>query len=222
MAIASLFTGYVEVFSELGLGAAIVQRIEITQAELSSNFWLSVLVGIVLAILTIPLAYVTAWAFHDPRVLGITESISVLFLSGGLMVVPFNLLLRDMRFGAIGASQLAGAVVAGISMFWFAYHGFGVWTLILGAILLRFTTMGMVFAMSGWRPNLHFAFREVRPFLRFGVNVAAARSAYYVFQKADKFLVGKVLGPAALGHYSFAMDLASAPNDRVIAAANQF
>src|SRR6266550_1423428 len=102
MAIASLFTGYVEVFSELGLGAAIVQRIEITQGELSSNFWLSVLVGVVLAILTLPLAYVTAWAFHDPRVLGITESISVLFLSGGIMVVPFNLLLRDMRFGAIG------------------------------------------------------------------------------------------------------------------------
>ncbi len=222
MAIAGLFTGYVEVFSELGLGAAIIQRLEVTKEELSSNFWFSILVGIALALLTLPLAHVTAWAFHDPRVLRITESISVLFLCGGMMVVPSNLLQRDMRFGAIGASQLAAAVVAGGAMFWFATHGYGVWTLILGAILSRFTSMVVVFVLSGWRPGFHYSFREVRPFLRFGLNVAAARSVYYIFQKADKFLVGKVLGPEALGHYSFALDLASAPHDRVIAAANQF
>ncbi len=221
MALASLVTGYVEVFSELGLGAAIVQRGEITQRDLSSHFWFSVLVGTVLGVLTIPLAYATAWAVHDPRVIPITESISVLFLFGGFTVVPFNLLLREMRFGAIGASQLVGATVASLSMLWFASHGFGVWTLILGTLLLRLTTMVMVFVLSGWRPSFHFSSAEVRLSLRFGVHVAASRSIFYIFQKADKFIVGKVLGAGALGYYSFALDLASAPNDRMVTAANQ-
>src|SRR2546425_5412650 len=221
MALASLFTGYVEVFSELGLGAAIVQRHEVTRQDLSSHFWFSLLVGVILTVLTIPVAYATAWAVHDPRVVPITEMIAVLFVVGGLTVVPFNLLLRELRFAAIGASQLVSATVASLSMLWFASHGFGVWTLVLGTVLVRLATLAMVFALSGWRPTFHFSISEVRLSLRFGVHVAGSRSMFYIFQKADKFIVGKVLGAGALGYYSFALDLASAPNDRIVAAANQ-
>jgi len=166
-------------------------------------------------------AYATAWAVHDPRVVPITEMIAVLFVVGGLTVVPFNLLLRELRFAAIGASQLVGATVASLSMIWFASHGFGVWTLVLGTVIVRLATLAMVVALSGWRPTFHFSTSEVRQSLRFGVHVAGSRSMFYIFQKADKFIVGKVLGAGALGYYSFALDLASAPNDRIVAAANQ-
>ena len=40
MTMATIFTGYAALFSELGLGAAIVQKEKISDEELSSIFWI--------------------------------------------------------------------------------------------------------------------------------------------------------------------------------------
>ena len=45
MAMATIITGYAEMFSRLGLGAAIIQRPNSTQAELSSVFWLTLFIS---------------------------------------------------------------------------------------------------------------------------------------------------------------------------------
>jgi O-antigen/teichoic acid export membrane protein len=221
MSLASILTGYVEIFSELGLGAAIVQRDKISQNELSSNFWFSILVGLTFSVVAFGLAYPTAWIFNEPRVLPITKLIAVLFLIGGTMIVPFNMLMREMRFKAIGIIQLAAVAVSSGSMLWMASHGFGVWTLIVGTILMRSMIVLLVFATLRWFPTLHFRWSEVRPFLRFGINVAASRSLFFVFQRSDVFVIGKVLGTQSLGFYSFAVQLASMPTDKIAALINQ-
>jgi len=221
MSMASILTGYVGIFSELGLGAAIVQKENITQRELSSNFWFSILVGLLFAIVGFSLAYPTVVIFNEPRLIHVTQTISIMFIIGSLMVVPFNLLMRDLRFKAIGVIQLIAVAVSSLCMLWMAYKGFGVWTLIGGTILLRLITVILVYLVSGWRPSFHFQWHEVRPLLRFGLNVAGARSLFYIFQKIDVFVVGKILGTGQLGYYTFAMQLASMPTDKIVAVVNQ-
>jgi O-antigen/teichoic acid export membrane protein len=221
MSIASILTGYVAMFSELGLGAAIVQREEISQEEYSSNFWFSVLLGVLFSVASFFLAYPTAWIFKEPRAIPITQLISVLFLIGSTMIVPFNILTRELRFKTIGMIQLVVVVVSSASMLWMAYHGFKVWTLILGTIIQSLLVVILVFIFTEWRPRFHFKFHEVRPFLRFGMQFTGARSLFYVFQKSDVFVVGKVLGTDALGLYSFAMELSRLPADKVVSIFTQ-
>lgn len=221
MSLASILTGYVEIFSELGLGSAIVQRQEVTDDEYSSNFWFSMMIGAGFALVAFGLAYPTAWLFSEPKVIPITQTISFLFLVGALMIVPYNILIRQLQFKAVGMIQFLAVGMSSGAMLWMAYHGFGVWTLIGGTIVLRIVTVVLVFAWSRWRPRLHFKWNEVRPFLRFGVNVAGARSLFYVFQKADVSIIGAVLGTHAVGLYSFAMQLASIPTDKIASLVNQ-
>ena len=221
MAIANVLTGYVEVFSELGMGAAIVQRQQISDREFSSNFWFSLLVGTSFAGLAYALAYPTAWLFNEPRVIPVTQFISIFFVIGALMTVPFNILMRDLRFMEIGIVQLVSVALSSGVMLAMAYAGYGVWTLVIGPLVARSTTVILVFAISKWRPHWHYRWDEVRGFLRFGLNVAGARSLFFVFQKADVFLVGTMLGTQAVGFYSFAMNLASMPTDKVASVVNQ-
>src|SRR5690554_972856 len=61
MAMATIITGYVELFSELGLGAAIIQKKTITQTELSSVFWFALTISILLGALCFPLSYLTSY-----------------------------------------------------------------------------------------------------------------------------------------------------------------
>jgi O-antigen/teichoic acid export membrane protein len=216
MAMATLLVGYIEMSSTLGLEAAIIQRKEVTREELSSNFWLCIMMGILFAMIGFVLAYPTAWIFNDSRIIPITQWIAVIFIITAPMTVPFNLLNREMRFKELGMIHVISVLIAGLSMLFMARAGFGVWTLVWGNIMMKSLDMVLVFWVSRWRPKLHFKFNEVRPYLKFGVSIAGSGSMFYVLHACINLIIGKMLGAQALGFYSFAMDLAKLPNDRIM------
>ncbi|MFZ3136296.1 MAG: lipopolysaccharide biosynthesis protein [Thermodesulfovibrionales bacterium] len=221
MSMASILTGYVAIFSELGLGAAIIQKQDISKKELSSIFWFSMIVGTLFSIVSFGLAYPTAWIFNEPRIIPITQLISVLFIIGATMIVPYNILTRDVRFKEIGLIQMIAIIISSLSMLLMAKAGYGVWTLIHGTIIQRCTNVMLIFIKTKWCPQLHFNFREVTSFLTFGLNVAGSSSLFYLFQKSDKFIVGKMFNAQYLGFYSFAMQLASIPTEKIVSIVSQ-
>jgi len=221
LTIATVATGYIEVFSELGLGAAIVQRPSITQREYSSTFWLSISVGAAFGIAAFALAYPTAWVFGEPRVIPITQTVSVLFLLGAAQTVPYNMLVRDLRFKELGIAQLMSVALCTPIMLLLASQGYGVWTLVVGTFVSRTAMLALVFAFTRWRPSWHYKWDDVRGSLKFGVSVAAGRSVFFLFQKSDVFLVGALLGTQAVGFYSFAVHLANLPADKVATVVHQ-
>jgi O-antigen/teichoic acid export membrane protein len=63
-AMALLITGYAELFSRLGLGSAIIQKQNITDTEMSSIFWFSIMIGTVFSIACFPIAYISSYIFN--------------------------------------------------------------------------------------------------------------------------------------------------------------
>jgi O-antigen/teichoic acid export membrane protein len=221
MAMATVFTGLAAVLGELGLGAAIVQRKEVSAEALASNFWLSVGAGVLLAGFGMALAYPTAWAFGEARVIPITQLASVLFILNALQLVPQSLLVRGVRFREIGFIELAAVVTASLSMLAMARLGFGVWTLVTGTIIQNVASLILLLAVSRWRPHPRFRSHEVKPYLAYGLRVAGSRSFFYVFSVADKVVVGKLFDAQVLGYYSFAQQLASIPTDKIVSIFQQ-
>lgn len=216
MEMATILTGYVALFSEMGLGAAIIQREEVTDEELSSLFWFLVVWGFILAFLCIILAYPTAAIFNEKRILRVTQSVSLLFIIGSFLIVPLNILNRELRFKTIGFVDAASTIICCVMMVIIARLGGGVWTLIGGNILREFLKGILMFSLSSWRPKLCFDFRKVRPYLRFGANIAGANSLQYVCNKSDRFFGGRALGSNTLGQYSLAAQLSTIPTDKLI------
>ncbi len=221
MEMALVLIAYVELFSELGLGAAIIQRKEISQKELSSIFWLSFIVSNALGVVSFALAYPTAWIFGESRIISVTQAMSVLFAVGGLMIVPFNLLMREFKFKEVGIIECVAVILSGGSMLFMAKAGWGIWTLAAGTILARCVTVALVCSVAKWRPNFYFRFADVRPLLSFGLKVAGSRSLHYIFRKLDRIIVGKMLGVESLGYYTLALTFAEAPTSKFISFITQ-
>ncbi|MFO0754193.1 MAG: lipopolysaccharide biosynthesis protein [Thermodesulfovibrionales bacterium] len=221
MTMASFLTAYLEEFSELGLGSAIIQREKLTPAELSGVFSLSLLAGGALAVLSFFLAYPTAWIFNERRIVPVTQLISLLFLIGALGIVPYNLLMREGRFRAIGGINFVSALLSSCAMVVMAMRGYGVFTLIGGTLILRSAKTLLIIFAAGWRPQLLFRFSGVKPFLSFGIHIALSSSLFRLFQTMDKFVVGKMFAPPLLGSYSFAMELAGMPTEKIVAVIQQ-
>ena len=60
---------FVQIFADIGLGQAVVQRQALSQERVSTLFWVSIALGFGLAFLASILAPLAAWAYHEPRVL---------------------------------------------------------------------------------------------------------------------------------------------------------
>jgi O-antigen/teichoic acid export membrane protein len=220
MEMATILTGYVALFSELGLGDAIVQREEIKDEELSSLFWFLICWGFILALVCIVLSYLTVVIFHEGRILRLTQSVSLLYIIGAFLIVPLNKLNRELRYRAIGASDAFSVLISCLVMVLVAKYGGGVWTFIIGHITREFTRAILVFIVVRWRPKLHFDLKEIKPYLKFGLNLAGANSLHYINTKSDRFFGGRSLGANALGYYSLSLQLAAMPTEKLISLIN--
>jgi O-antigen/teichoic acid export membrane protein len=221
MEMATLLTSYAFFFSELGLGAAIIQRPKLTQAELSSIFWFGLGVSLLFAVSCFFLAYPTAAIFNEPRVIPLTKAVSVLFVVSGLQLVPLNLLKKDLRFKDVGRIQMIGVVVSCMSMLLIAHMGGGVWTLIGGHIIRAVTNLVQFAVKTNWTPDLHFRLSEVRSYLSFGISVAIARSLFFLYSKSDRIFAGRAFAATVLGYYSYALQLAEIPTEKIVVLINQ-
>ncbi len=215
MSMASFLTGYLQLFTDLGLGSAIVQRGNITDNEVHSVFWLALAVGIAMAIVAFLLSYPTAWLFNEPRIIPVTQLIGFLFVVTALTAVPYNLLTRQFELKKVALANLTGVLVSSVVSVLLALQGFGVYTLIWANIALNATKMAMLFRASGWHPRLHYSAQEVRPFLRYGVYLSLSSASLRLFQSLDKMIVGKLFGATRLGLYGNAMTIAAMPLDKI-------
>jgi len=221
MEIATVFVGYVALFSELGLGSAIIQRKQITNDELSSTFWFTVFLGLFLAFICFMLSYPTVMIFNEPRILRITQFAATIYLLGGILIVPINILNRELKFKQIGFINFIAGTISCVAMILMALRGYGVWTLIGGHFIRELAKVILVFLILSWKPKFHFNLKEVKPYLKFGLNVAGARSFRYIYTKSDRFFAGRILGAHILGYYSLALRLSRIPTDRIVSLIQQ-
>jgi len=129
--------------------------------------------------------------------------------------------MREVRFKELGLIDFISSVTCCSSMILMAFLGFGVWTLIGGHFVRQLTKVVLFSFIISWRPKFHFNLKEIKPYLKFGLNVAGARSLRYIYTKSDRFFGGKFLGAQSLGYYSLALRLASIPTTKIVSLIQQ-
>ncbi|MDE3178653.1 MAG: oligosaccharide flippase family protein, partial [Acidobacteriota bacterium] len=100
-------TGVFHIFKDFGLSTATVQRVTVTAEQISTLFWINVLVGAILGILSVAVAPTIAAFYHDPRLLAVTAILGLGFLFDAAGVQHSAILQRQMRFTALAAIETA-------------------------------------------------------------------------------------------------------------------
>ncbi|MFM7771030.1 MAG: oligosaccharide flippase family protein, partial [Bacteroidota bacterium] len=128
MGIVLSLMGFAEIFSQIGLGPALIQRKEVSQAHLNSAFTTSLALGVLFTTMFIVAAPFISSAYQIPLLTEVIPIVCTSFIISSLSVVPRNLMMKEMRFKAFfTASMLSiigGNLVVGLIL---AYEGFQIW-----------------------------------------------------------------------------------------------
>ena len=220
-AMTTILTGYLDIFSNLGLGIAIIQKKDVKENELSSVFWFTLSFTMLLAICCFPLSYLTSSLMHEPRVIPLVQVIAVTFLFSGLRIVPQSLLTKELDFKSLGMIDMIVIVASCIGMMIMAYQGMGVWALIGGILIRSGLSVILIYYKARWFPAFRFNFYEAKTYIQFGLTMTFSRSARYIWIASDKFFAGRAWHTDILGYYSLALQLAQIPTEKIVALINQ-
>jgi O-antigen/teichoic acid export membrane protein len=72
---ATAVIGVFSVFMDFGLSVAAIQRSEITAGQSSTLFWISLLAGAILTLLTLAMGPFVAACYHEQRLVGVTTGL---------------------------------------------------------------------------------------------------------------------------------------------------
>jgi O-antigen/teichoic acid export membrane protein len=211
VATVAVFTGFVSLFIDFGLGAALVQRTTLTERHRSSAFWMNLAVGLALTVLVAALAPALARFFDEPRLIDLTWVLSLNFIVASLGIVQSALLQRSMNFRRGAAIEIAAILVGGAVAIGMAVAGYGVWSLVAQLIATSAGRTTLLWATSEWRPHRIVDRDAMRELWRFSGNLAGFTAVNYWARSADNFLIGKFVGAAGLGIYSRAYNLMLLP-----------
>ena len=215
MALAMIVIGFVGFFNEVGIGAAIVQKTELTATEVNGCFAIAIFTSLLLFLATVLGSGLAADFFKTPQLKGMISVLAGAFVLGSLSTVPLAFLRKEMQFKAIAWLNIIEVFSLSSSSILFAFNGFGAWSLVWGFIVAGVTrTIGAYF-FSSWRPKGGYDIREATELVFYGLHVTASRIFWYLYSNADKAIIGRMLGTKQLGIYDMAFGLATLPSDQV-------
>ncbi len=201
----------VQVFNDLGLTQATIQRQDISHRELSMLFWINVGVSACLAGLMAAAAPLVAWFYHEPRLTLITVACGSLLLLSGISAQQIALMNRRMRYTRLAIIDIACAFMAFVVGLGAARLGCGYWSLVLMQAANSATILVLVWCLSDWRPSWPARDRGVGALLRFGGHLTGFNILGYIENNLGTVLIGRISGAPALGLYDRAFKLVIVP-----------
>ena len=212
MGAAAVIVALSQIVSQVGVGPAIIQRREVTPAHIRVAVTLSGTLGLLLGAVVWFGAHAIAEFYRIPAVEPVLRGVAFLFPLDGLNTVAKSLIIRQLRFRLYVAldvgSYIVGYAVVGVTLAWL---GYGVWALVMANLSQVGLRMVMMYAATRHplRPSLDR--RAGRELLSFGFGHSLAQIGTVFSEQGDNMVVGRWLGPAALGIYGRAYSLMVMP-----------
>lgn len=211
VAMATAVSGFAAMFRDFGLSAAMVQRRDLTQEQMSGLFWVNVAASTLLGALLAACAPLVAAFYSDERLVSVTMLIALTFPISGLGIQHDAVMRRRMFFGRLVAGTIFAQICGMATGIGAALAGWGYKALVASMLVSGAAQTIAAWVLGGWRPGRSAPLRELASSLGFGAAVSGTGVFAYIHRNLDNVIVGRVAGDDALGLYSKAYGLVLLP-----------
>ncbi len=212
MALASAFIGFGVLFSEAGMGAALVQRKEITQKHMNAALQGSVITGLFIFIIFYISAESIAVFFEQPLLESIIKIIGIIVILSSLGNVSRSLLQKHFRFKNTSIVIMCSTAIAYCMGVIFAYLNYGVWSLVIANTVNVLLTTVIMLYLAPVKISFHLYFKEWKDLFSFGSGMVLSRLINQGSSKGLILVLGKIFQPIELGVFERAFAIKTLPS----------
>jgi O-antigen/teichoic acid export membrane protein len=204
VAIATIVVNILGRFADFGLSGAIVHFHGIRDEELSTLYFINLVVGICLAGMVIASAPWAAAFYASPELTPVLHILASSVLLASLSGQFRALHQKRLDFQTLALASIASSTMSFVVAVGCALANMGVVSIAWGA-LAGAAASSAILIMRGLaihRPRLAFDWTRSSRLIRFGIYQVGEQMLDFINMQLDSLLIGKFTGIAAVGYYS--------------------
>lgn len=211
--------GVLSMFKDFGLSTATIQHSFVTEEQISTLFWVNILVGVILGLVAFAIAPLVGIFYHEPRLVAVTSVLALSFIFNAAGVQHGAILQRQLRLTASAIIESVALVISITAAIGMALAGYGYWALVAMTIVSPLLSTIGFWLVTGWIPGKPRRNAGIRSMLGFGGTITLNGTIAYVAFNFEKILLGRYWGADAIGLYGRAYQLVNIPTENLNSAA---
>lgn len=212
MAIANSFLVFGMIFSESGMGAALIQKKGITNKHINAALQGGLITGILLFLVFFFLAHRISIFFNNSQLNYLIKIISINFLILSISSVSSGIIQKEYKFREKAQVRIFSVIVSYTAGIICGLYGLGVWSLVIANILLSiFTTIGYVYH-SKIKLIKGIFINEWKELFSFGFGITLLQISNYIANSGINIVLGKVFAPSVLGVFERTYNIKTLPS----------
>lgn len=191
VALLTIFISIATVFVQSGLSTALIQKKDADELDISSVFYYSLAVAIIMYLILFFSAEWIASLYRMPELVPLLKVMAIMLLPGAVNSLQIAILSKNMEFKKQFYSSLSAAILSGIIGLSLALTDFGPWALVFQQLSYQFIMCIVLFVLVKWKPQMLFSFGRTKALLTFGLKLLVARLIDTVYHNLESLIIGK-------------------------------
>uniref|UniRef100_A0A8J4HDC7 Lipopolysaccharide biosynthesis protein n=1 Tax=Acidicaldus sp. TaxID=1872105 RepID=A0A8J4HDC7_9PROT len=214
VALGTSFAQAIDALSVLGVDDVLIREKSPTPALYNTAFTLNALRNCLTALLILLTAIPVASFFGEPRLAHILFALALGTVAEAFENVGIIDFRRDMTFEKEFQLRLIPRLAGTIATITLAFLWRNYWALVVGILLTRFLRVAMSYTMHPYRAR--FSLSAWRHIIGFSLWTWVISLVVLMRDRTASFVIGRLLGPAQVGIFSIAGEIASLPTTELI------
>ena len=198
----TVFIAVSQVFVQSGLNTALIQKKDVDETDLSSVFYVSLLIAAALYALLFFLAPAIGAFFGMDALSPVLRVLALVLLPGALVSLQNAVIARQMAFRRLMTASLLSTALSGAVGIGMAAAGLGYWALVGQQLTNQLALALVLLRMVKWRPRALFSWARVRVLIRFGWKLLASSLLETGYNNLRTAVIGKQYAQETLGFYN--------------------
>lgn len=202
-------------FVNSGFSQALIRKKSCTDADLSTVFYFNIIAGtLFFGILLITAPSISKF-FNEPQLTNLVRVLGLVLIIDALTIIQRTTLIKRIDFKLQTKITIISTVCSGTVGITMAYSGFGVWSLVVKALIQSTMSSLLLWFWNKWRPMLIFSKKSFTELFSFGYKLLFSglidtfyRNIYYV-------VIGKYFSAQELGFYTKADHFSNLPSKNI-------
>ncbi len=220
IAIATVFINFISLFTDMGIGPAVIQNNQLNDDDYDNLFTFSLYMGILLTVLSVLLSPYFSRLYGNDELKVIVWILSISLFFSCLNILPNSLMNKYKRFRQIAIRSLLFQISGGIIGVGMAVTGYGVYSLVIPPVIAN---VGMFCYNFSYYPRKYVMLPQlssIRKIAYFSVYQFLFTFLNYFSRNTDKLIIGRYMDMKSLGYYEKSYRLMLLPLENVTSIIN--
>ena len=213
-----IFTVLGTVLLDGGFGQAIIQRKTLTDGDISSVFYINLMMSAIIYIILYFCAPLIASFYCQPSLVEISRVVFVTIPINALCVIQHTLLTKELKVKELTYVSIISSLVSGSVGILLAYNDYGVWALVFQSVSYQLVRSIVLWGFSKWRPVLIFSASFIKSIFGFSMNLLGVFTLASVFQNIYTLMIGRLYNVNDVGYYNQAFRMQSVATGAIMSS----